>query len=66
MKRLFGASLRVRLLIGTLLGVSAALLVAGLVLSNLFREQVARQFQASGGGRGGRCCPLSPQSCYAW
>jgi len=31
MKRLFGASLRVRLLIGTLLGVSAALLVAGLV-----------------------------------
>lgn len=46
MKRLFGASLRVRLLIGTLLGVSAALLVAGLVLSNLFREQVARQFQA--------------------
>ena len=46
MKRLFGASLRVRLLVGTLLGVSAALLVAGLVLSNLFREQVARQFQA--------------------
>lgn len=46
MNRLFGASLRVRLLIGTLLGVSAALLVAGLVLSNLFREQVARQFQA--------------------
>ena len=46
MKRLFGASLRVRLLIGTLLGVSAALLVAGVVLSDLFREQVARQFQA--------------------
>jgi signal transduction histidine kinase len=46
MKRLFGASLRVRLLIGTLLGLSAALLVAGLVLSNLFREQVTRQFQA--------------------
>ncbi|MEX8494978.1 sensor histidine kinase [Sphaerotilus sp.] len=46
MKRLFGASLRVRLLLGTLLGVSAALLVAGLVLSNLFREQVTRQFLA--------------------
>jgi signal transduction histidine kinase len=41
-----GASLRMRLLVGTLLGVSVALLVAGLVLSNLFREQVARQFQA--------------------
>lgn len=46
MNRLFGASLRVRLLLGTLLGVSAALLVAGLVLSNLFREQVERQFLA--------------------
>lgn len=46
MNRLFGASLRVRLLVGTLLGVSAALLVAGLVLSNLFREQVERQFLA--------------------
>jgi signal transduction histidine kinase len=41
-----GASLRMRLLVGTLLGVSVALLVAGLVLSNLFREQVARQFLA--------------------
>jgi signal transduction histidine kinase len=46
-QRLFGTSLRSRLLIGTLLGVSAALVVAGMVLSDLFREQVARQFQAS-------------------
>lgn len=45
--RNLGASLRVRLLVGTLLGVSVALVVAGLVLSNLYREQVTRQFLAA-------------------
>ncbi|PXW93654.1 signal transduction histidine kinase [Sphaerotilus hippei] len=40
------ASLRLRLFAGTLVGVVAALLVAGLVLCDLFREQVSHQFDA--------------------
>ena len=39
-------SLRLRLLLGTLGGIVAALVVAGLALGGLFRQQVASQFDA--------------------
>jgi signal transduction histidine kinase len=39
-------SLRWRLLLATLAGVAVALLLAGVVLSSLFREHTTRQFQA--------------------
>ncbi len=40
-----GASIRQRLLVGTLLTVSLALLVAGFVLSRFFHEHATRQFE---------------------
>ncbi|MDZ4128880.1 MAG: ATP-binding protein, partial [Hydrogenophaga sp.] len=44
MKRWVG-SLRVRLLLGTLMALALALLLAGVVLGGLFREHVMRQFE---------------------
>lgn len=40
-------SLRLRLLLATLAGLTLALALAGLVLSNLFKDHVLQQFQAS-------------------
>ncbi len=40
-------SLRARLLLGTLLGMCAALILAGFVLSNFFSRYATKQFQAS-------------------
>lgn len=45
--RHWARSLRFRLLAGTLVGLAVALLLAGWVLSSLFREQVLRQFEAT-------------------
>jgi signal transduction histidine kinase len=46
MKRWVG-SLRVRLLLGTLVALALALLLAGVVLGGLFREHVMRQFETT-------------------
>ncbi len=47
LKALALRSLRVRLLMGTLVGVALALVLAGVVLNDLFRSHVRDQFQAS-------------------
>ena len=41
----WASSLRFRLLAGTVVGLSLALLLAGLLLSGFFRQQVERQFE---------------------
>lgn len=46
-QRHWAQSLRFRLLAATLVGLAVALLLAGWVLSSLFREHVLQQFQAS-------------------
>ncbi|MDM7942004.1 MAG: sensor histidine kinase [Hydrogenophaga sp.] len=46
MRRWVG-SLRVRLLLGTLVALAVALLLAGMVLGGLFREHVMRQFETT-------------------
>ena len=45
--RHWARSLRFRLLAATLVGLAVALLLAGWVLSSLFREHVLHQFQAA-------------------
>ena len=47
MNTLAPASLRVRLLLGTLVALALALLLAGVVLGGLFRDHVMRQFETT-------------------
>lgn len=47
MSRWFWGSLRVRLLLATLVGLAVALVLAGFLLQDLFQEHVHKQFQTS-------------------